>query len=144
MKTKNIIVVLASFVAFSAYAQIDKAASEAANAVEQRLEQKRAEDDAAKSGPVGKAVNDVKAEYHKKRAEHSEKEAKDALTPSNSTGEKVKDALSEKVDDIKDGAVDIKDKAKAKMAEHERKVEREKANERAEERREKLERDLKK
>ncbi len=55
----------------AAHAQVGKAASEAADATEHKIDQKRAENDAKHSGPVGKAVNNAKAGYHKNRAEHS-------------------------------------------------------------------------
>ncbi|MDA7418317.1 hypothetical protein PGB34_18270 [Xenophilus arseniciresistens] len=63
----------------SAHAQVGKAASEAADSVEHKVEQKRADNEAKKSGPVGKAVNKVKSGYHKNRAEDSKDNAKRAL-----------------------------------------------------------------
>ena len=61
------------------YAQLDKAASETANAAEHKIDEKRAENEASKSGPVGKAVNKTKASYHKNRAKASATKAKKAL-----------------------------------------------------------------
>ena len=63
----------------AAHAQVGKAASEAANSVEHKVDQKRAENEAKKSGPVGKAVNNVKSGYHKNRSEASKQKAKKAL-----------------------------------------------------------------
>lgn len=63
----------------SAHAQVGKAASDAADSVEHKVEQKRADNEAKKSGPVGKAVNKVKSGYHKNRAEDSKNDAKKAL-----------------------------------------------------------------
>ncbi|ADX47749.1 hypothetical protein C8246_19990 [Paracidovorax avenae] len=66
----------------AAHAQVGKAASEAADATEHKIDQKRAENDAKHSGPVGKAVNNVKADYHKNRAHHSKEKAKESLKKS--------------------------------------------------------------
>ena len=63
----------------SAFAQLDKAASEATSAADHKIEQKQAEGEAQKSGPVGKAVNNTKAEYHKNMAEHNANEVKEEL-----------------------------------------------------------------
>ena len=68
-----------SLFAAGAHAQVGKAASEAANSVEHKVDQKRAENEAKKSGPVGKAVNNVKSGYHKNRSEASKQKAKKAL-----------------------------------------------------------------
>lgn len=70
-----------SLIAFAgaSHAQLGKAASEASDAAEHKIDQKRAESDAKKSGPVGKAVNNVKSEYHKNRSKNSAEKAKDAL-----------------------------------------------------------------
>ncbi|MDT0138331.1 hypothetical protein Q9R47_11465 [Acidovorax sp. PRC11] len=65
-----------------AHAQVGKAASEAADSAEHKIDQKRAENDAKHSGPVGKAVNNVKADYHKNRAHHSKEKAKESLKKS--------------------------------------------------------------
>ncbi|RYF67143.1 MAG: hypothetical protein EOO29_37445 [Comamonadaceae bacterium] len=70
---------LSLFAVGAAHAQVGKAASEAANSVEHKIEEKRADSDAKKSGPVGKAVNNVKSGYHKNRAEASKQKAKKAL-----------------------------------------------------------------
>lgn len=82
MKTtsKTLIALAMSVAAVGAYAQLDKAASNASDAVQHKADQKRAEAKAADSGPVGKAVNNTKAEYHKEMADHNAKEAKDALS----------------------------------------------------------------
>lgn len=63
----------------TAQAQVGKAASEAANSVEHKIDEKRADNEAKKSGPVGKAVNKVKSGYHKNRSEASKQKAKKAL-----------------------------------------------------------------
>jgi hypothetical protein len=63
-----------------ANAQVSEAASNAADAAQHKIEEKRAENDAKKSGPVGKAVNNVKAGYHKQRSKHSAHKAKKALS----------------------------------------------------------------
>lgn len=69
-----------SLLAFgAAHAQLGKAASETANAAEHKIDEKRAESDAKKSGPVGKVVNKAKAGYHKNRANSSATKAKKAL-----------------------------------------------------------------
>lgn len=65
----------------AAHAQIGEAAANAADAAQHKIEEKRADNAAQKSGPVGKAVNNVKAGYHKQRAKSSAHKAKKALTP---------------------------------------------------------------
>ena len=60
----------------SAHAHAAKAASEAAEAVEHKYEVKRADNAAAKSGPVGKVVNKTKAGYHKAQSKRSANKAK--------------------------------------------------------------------
>lgn len=70
---------LSLFALGSANAQVGKAASEAANSVEHKIDEKRADNEAKKSGPVGKAVNKVKSGYHENRAEDSKDNAKRAL-----------------------------------------------------------------
>lgn len=62
-----------------ASAQVGKAASEATDAAKHKIDEKRADSEAKKSGPVGKAVNNVKSGYHKKRAQHSADKAKKSL-----------------------------------------------------------------
>lgn len=62
-----------------ATAQVGKAASEASDSAEHKIDQKRAENEAKKSGPVGKVVNNTKAEYHKSRSKHSADKAKQSL-----------------------------------------------------------------
>lgn len=81
MKTTNktLIALAISMAAFGASAQVDKAASNAADAAQHKVDQKRAEAKAAESGPIGKAVNNTKAEYHEKMAEKDTKDAKKAL-----------------------------------------------------------------
>ena len=73
--TKTLIALAVSLAAFGANAQVDQAAKDASQAAQHRVDQQRAENKAAESGAVGKAVNNTKAEYHKKMAEHNEKEA---------------------------------------------------------------------
>lgn len=76
---KILFAVAASLAVLTAHAQVGEAASKAADSAEHKIEQKRAESDAKKSGPVGKAVNGVKSEYHKNRSESSAKKAKKAV-----------------------------------------------------------------
>lgn len=66
-------------VAGTASAQVSKAAAEASDSAEHKIDQKRAEDQAKKSGPVGKAVNGAKADYHKNRSSKSAGKAKQSL-----------------------------------------------------------------
>lgn len=73
---------LAIFSAGTASAQVGKAAAEASDAAEHKIEQKRAEDEAKKSGPVGKAVNNAKADYHQSRSKNSAEKAKHSLKKS--------------------------------------------------------------
>ncbi|CAB5711457.1 Uncharacterised protein [Delftia tsuruhatensis] len=61
------------------HAQVAKAASEAADAADHKVQEKRAEARAKDSGPVGKAVNNVKSDYHKKRSRQSAENAKESL-----------------------------------------------------------------
>lgn len=61
------------------HAQVAKAASEAADAADHKVQEKRADAKAKDSGPVGKAVNNVKSEYHKKRSRQSAENAKESL-----------------------------------------------------------------
>lgn len=70
---------LSLFAVGGAQAQVGKAASEAANSVEHKIDEKRADSEAKKSGPVGKAVNKVKSGYHKNRSEASKEKAKKAI-----------------------------------------------------------------
>ena len=65
--------------AYPAHAQIGKAASEASDAAKHKIDEKRADSEAKKSGPVGKAVNTVKSKYHKNRAKNSANKAKQAV-----------------------------------------------------------------
>jgi hypothetical protein len=60
-------------------AQVGKAASEAADAADHKVQEKRADAKARESGPVGKAVNNVKSGYHKKRSKQSAENAKESL-----------------------------------------------------------------
>ena len=76
---KILIALAASLTMLSAGAQIGKAASEATDAAKHKIDQKRADSEAKKSGPVGKAVNNVKSGYHKNRADSSADKAKKAL-----------------------------------------------------------------
>ena len=61
------------------HAQIGKAASEATDAAKHKIDEKRADHEAKKSGPIGKAVNNVKSGYHKNRSKSSAGKAKKAL-----------------------------------------------------------------
>ncbi|CAA2101809.1 hypothetical protein [Variovorax paradoxus] len=70
---------LTLFAAGTASAQLGKAASDATDAAEHKIDQKQAESKAKKSGPVGKAVNNVKSGYHKNRSKASADKAKKAL-----------------------------------------------------------------
>ena len=81
---KTLIALAISMAAIGASAQVDKAASNAADAAQHKVDQKRAEAKAADSGPIGKAVNNTKAEYHEKMAEKDTKDAKKALGVDNS------------------------------------------------------------
>ena len=69
----------ASLTVMTASAQVGKAASEATDAAKHKIDEKRADSEAKKSGPVGKAVNNVKSGYHKNRANSSADKAKKAL-----------------------------------------------------------------
>lgn len=70
---------LTLLMAGTASAQVGKAASEATDAAKHKIDEKRADNEAKKSGPVGKAVNNVKSGYHKNRSESSADKAKKAL-----------------------------------------------------------------
>ena len=76
---KMLALLIASFAVVSAQAQIGKAASEATDAAKHKIDEKRADSEAKKSGPVGKAVNNVKSGYHKNRSQNSADKAKRAL-----------------------------------------------------------------
>ena len=76
---KMLALLIASFAVVSAQAQIGKAASEATDAAKHNIDEKRADSAAKKSGPVGKAVNNVKSGYHKNRSQNSADKAKRAL-----------------------------------------------------------------
>lgn len=65
--------------AATATAQVGKAASEATDAAKHKIDEKRADSQAKKSGPVGKAVNNVKSGYHKNRSKNSAHKAKQSL-----------------------------------------------------------------
>lgn len=82
MKYRILTALIASiaFVAAApAGAQIGKAASDATDAAKHKIDEKRADSDAKKSGPIGKAVNGVKSEYHRNRSKNSADKAKQAL-----------------------------------------------------------------
>lgn len=83
MKKFFVATTITLFAATSAFAQLGQAASDAGEAVNQKVEQKQAENAAAKSGPVGKVVNGTKAQYHKaqskRHAEKAKKNVKKAL-----------------------------------------------------------------
>lgn len=76
---KILIALVGSFCFTLASAQVDKAASEATDSVKHKIDQKSAESDAKKSGPIGKTVNNVKADYHKSQSKSSSNKAKKAL-----------------------------------------------------------------
>jgi hypothetical protein len=63
----------------TANAQLGKAASDATDAAQHKIDEKQADSKAKKSGPVGKAVNNVKSGYHKNRSKSSAQKAKQAL-----------------------------------------------------------------
>lgn len=76
---KILIALVASLTMLSAGAQIGKAASEATDSAKHKIDEKRADSDAKKSGPVGKVVNNVKSGYHKNRSKASADKAKQSL-----------------------------------------------------------------
>ena len=76
---KILLALAASLTLLTAHAQIGKAASEATDAAKHKIDEKRADSDAKKSGPVGKVVNNVKSGYHKNRSKSSADKAKKAL-----------------------------------------------------------------
>ncbi|MGC3986067.1 MAG: hypothetical protein QM777_15890 [Pseudorhodoferax sp.] len=76
---KLLLATVAALSLATASAQVGKAASEATDAAKHKIDQKRAESEAEKSGPVGKAVNNVKSGYHKKQSQRSAAKAKKAL-----------------------------------------------------------------
>jgi len=76
---KLLIALVASLTVLTAGAQVGKAASEATDSVKHKIDEKRADSDAKKSGPVGKVVNNVKSGYHKNRSKSSATKAKQAL-----------------------------------------------------------------
>jgi len=80
---KMLIAFAVSLAALGAHAQLGKAASEASDAAKHKIDEKRADSDAKKSGPVGKVVNGVKSDYHhgmsKRSADKAKQSAKDAF-----------------------------------------------------------------
>ena len=76
---KILLALVASLAVMTAGAQVGKAASEATDAAKHKIDEKRADSEAKKSGPVGKAVNSVKSGYHKNRASSSADKAKKSL-----------------------------------------------------------------
>lgn len=79
---KPLLALAASFALLSvgtASAQVGKAASEATDAARHKIDEKRADSEAEKSGPVGKAVNNVKSGYHRNRSKNSAEKAKKSL-----------------------------------------------------------------
>src|SRR2546427_7104090 len=56
------------------YTTLFRSASEAADAADHKVKEKQADAKAKDSGPVGKAVNNVKSDYHKKRSKQSRSE----------------------------------------------------------------------
>ena len=63
----------------AAVAQAGKAASEATDSIRHKIDEKRADRKAEKSGPVGKVVNKTKSGYHKNRSSDAADDAKNAL-----------------------------------------------------------------
>lgn len=63
----------------AAHAQVGKAASEAVDAADHKIEEKRADAKAKDSGPVGKVVNKTKSKYHQQRSKQSAENAKQSL-----------------------------------------------------------------
>ena len=78
-KSWILITALTLTAANGAFAQVGKAASEAADAAEHKIDEKRADQAAAKSGPVGKVVNKTKAGYHKAQSKRSAGKAKQSM-----------------------------------------------------------------
>lgn len=76
---KILFALVASLAVVGANAQVGKAASEATDAAQHKIDEKQADSQARKSGPVGKAVNNVKSSYHKNRAKNSASKAKQSL-----------------------------------------------------------------
>ena len=76
---KILLAFAASLTVLTAGAQVGKAASEATDATKHKIDEKRADSEAKKSGPVGKVVNNVKSDYHKNRSKNSADKAKQAL-----------------------------------------------------------------
>ncbi|SEB26404.1 hypothetical protein [Variovorax sp. YR216] len=76
---KILIALVASPTTLTASAQLDNAASEATAATKHKIDEKRADSKARKSGPVGKAINNVKSGYHKNKSRNSADKAKQAL-----------------------------------------------------------------
>ena len=79
MNKKILLAFAASLTVLTAGAQVGKAASEATDAAQHKIDQKRADGEAKKSGPFGKAVNNVKSSYHKNRSKNSADKAKNSL-----------------------------------------------------------------
>jgi hypothetical protein len=71
---------IAVFAAGAATAQVGKAASEATDSARHKIDEKRADSEAKKSGPVGKTVNKAKSEYHENRSKAAAGKAKKAVT----------------------------------------------------------------
>lgn len=76
---KILVALAASLTVLTAGAQMGKAASEATDSAKHKIDEKRADSEAQKSGPVGKAVNNVKSDYHRNRSKSSADKAKQAL-----------------------------------------------------------------
>lgn len=72
--------ILLGFAGAAHAADVGKAASDATNAAQHKIDQKRAESKAKESGPVGKVVNDAKAGYHKNRSDAAADNAKKAIS----------------------------------------------------------------
>jgi len=80
---KKVLIALATsfslLAAGAAVAQAGKAASEANDSVRHKIDEKRADRKAEKSGPAGKVVNRAKSGYHKNRSSDAADDAKKAL-----------------------------------------------------------------
>ena len=79
MNKKTLLALAAALTMLGAHAQVGKAASDATDSVKHKIDQKRADSDAKKSGPVGKAVDGVKSDYHQSQSKRSADKAKQAL-----------------------------------------------------------------
>ena len=76
---KILLALVASLTVLGASAQVSKAASEATDSAKHKIDEKHADSEAKKSGPFGKAVNNVKSGYHKNQSKRSAEKAKKSL-----------------------------------------------------------------